>query len=39
VPLAQLVARLHFRQGTTARQYVGMATILAGVAALLWQQG
>ena len=39
VPLAQLVARLHFRQGTTARQYTGMATILAGVAALLWQQG
>lgn len=39
VPMAQLVARLHFRQKTTPRQYLGMATILAGVAALLWQQG
>ena len=38
IPLAQLVARLHFRQRTTARQYLGMATILLGVAALLWQQ-
>lgn len=39
VPMAQLVARLHFKQKTTPRQYLGMATILAGVAALLWQQG
>ena len=39
VPMAQLVARLHFKQKTTPRQYLGMAVILAGVAALLWQQG
>ena len=39
VPMAQLVARLHFKQKTTPRQYLGMATILTGVAALLWQQG
>lgn len=39
IPMAQLVARLHFRQKTTLRQYIGMATILLGVAALLWQQG
>lgn len=39
VPMAQLVARLHFRQKTTPRQYLGMAVILAGVAALLLQQG
>ncbi|MCZ8151124.1 MAG: DMT family transporter [Rhodobacteraceae bacterium] len=38
VPMAQLVARLHFKQRTTPRQYLGMATILAGVGALLWQQ-
>jgi multidrug transporter EmrE-like cation transporter len=37
--MAQLVARLHFKQKTTPRQYLGMATILTGVAALLWQQG
>ncbi|NBE06898.1 DMT family transporter [Paragemmobacter ruber] len=39
VPMAQLVARLHFKQTTTPRQYLGMAVILAGVAALLIQQG
>ena len=39
IPMAQLVARLHFRQRTSPRQYIGMATILLGVAALLWQQG
>ncbi len=39
VPMAQLVARLHFKQKTTPRQYLGMAVILAGVAALLIQQG
>lgn len=39
IPMAQLVARLHFRQRTTPRQYLGMAVILVGVAALLWQQG
>ncbi|PLL14271.1 multidrug DMT transporter permease [Tabrizicola sp. TH137] len=39
IPMAQLVARLHFRQKTTLRQYLGMTTILLGVAALLWQQG
>ena len=39
VPFAQLVARLHFKQKTTPRQYLGMAVILAGVAALLIQQG
>jgi len=38
IPFAQLVARLHFRQKTTPRQYLGMAIILAGVAALLLQQ-
>lgn len=38
VPFAQLVARLHFKQKTTPRQYLGMAVILAGVAALLLQQ-
>lgn len=38
VPIAQLVARLHFRQKTTPRQYLGMAIIVAGVAALLLQQ-
>lgn len=39
VPFAQLTARLYFKQKTTPRQYLGMATILAGVAALLLQQG
>ena len=39
IPFAQLVARLHFKQKTTPRQYLGMAVILVGVAALLWQQG
>lgn len=39
IPLAQIVARLHFRQKTTPRQYLGMAVILTGVAALLLQQG
>ncbi|MEZ5756177.1 MAG: DMT family transporter [Paracoccaceae bacterium] len=39
IPFAQLVARLHFKQKTTPRQYLGMAVILTGVAALLWQQG
>lgn len=38
IPMAQVVARLHFKQKTTPRQYLGMATILLGVAALLWQQ-
>jgi drug/metabolite transporter (DMT)-like permease len=38
VPMAQLVARLHFKQKTTPRQYLGMAVIVAGVAALLVQQ-
>ena len=38
IPFAQLVARLHFKQKTTPRQYLGMAVILAGVAALLLQQ-
>lgn len=39
IPMAQLVARLHFKQKTTPRQYLGMAIILLGVAALLIQQG
>jgi drug/metabolite transporter (DMT)-like permease len=38
VPMAQLVSWVHFRQKTTPRQLLGMAVILAGVAALLWQQ-
>lgn len=38
VPMAQLVARLHFKQKTTPRQYLGMAVIVAGVAGLLLQQ-
>lgn len=39
VPMAQLVSWVHFRQKTTPRQLLGMAVILSGVAALLWQQG
>ena len=39
IPLAQLVSRLHFRQRTTPRQYLGMTIIVTGVAALLIQQG
>ncbi|ESW62548.1 MAG: DMT transporter permease [Rhodobacter sp. CACIA14H1] len=39
IPMAQIVSRWHFRQKTSPRQYAGMATILLGVAALLWQQG
>ena len=38
VPMAQLVSWVHFRQKTTPRQLLGMAVILSGVAALLWQQ-
>ena len=39
IPMAQLVARLHFKQKTTPRQLLGMAVLLIGVAALLLQQG
>jgi drug/metabolite transporter (DMT)-like permease len=39
VPMAQLVSWVHFKQKTTPRQLLGMAVILSGVAALLWQQG
>jgi drug/metabolite transporter (DMT)-like permease len=35
VPFALITARLFFRQRTTARQMLGMAVIVAGVAALL----
>lgn len=38
VPMAQLVSWVYFRQKTTPRQLLGMAVILTGVAALLWQQ-
>lgn len=38
VPMAVVVSRVMFGQRTTARQMLGMAVILAGVAALLLQQ-
>ncbi|MEY4982683.1 MAG: hypothetical protein RIR62_949 [Pseudomonadota bacterium] len=39
VPLALVVSRVVFGQRTTRRQMAGMAILLAGVAALLLQQG
>ena len=39
VPMAVAVSRVVFGQRTTGRQMVGMGVILAGVAALLLQQG